>query len=286
VPHAASALFSDEKLCQLTGTDTIANWTVTSALTLTGATVTGLTDAHVPNTITLDNLTQVTTKSHTVLSDVGTNTHAALDTFKDTTYAAHDHSAGNPATVGHADLTGVTSDQHHAAAHTFTSHSDITATLSGAELEDSISYLAANAAWYPCSTTYHNTYPIIQNANNWYFVNVADPSYQRLILPLPTVKGGLKLYVSGVRVGIFAGDANSYIELIEVNGLAYDGMTELDDSGAITAGNGGPELYTDTFTAVDCSPYEQVSVELTVTAAGAATDFKVSSVCLQCHYGE
>lgn len=39
-----------------------------------------LTDANIPNTITLDNITQITTRSHTSLSDIGTNTHAQIDT--------------------------------------------------------------------------------------------------------------------------------------------------------------------------------------------------------------
>lgn len=39
-----------------------------------------VTDAQVPNTITLDNITQITTRSHTSLSDIGTNTHAQIDT--------------------------------------------------------------------------------------------------------------------------------------------------------------------------------------------------------------
>lgn len=38
-----------------------------------------VTDAQVPNTITLDNLTQITTRSHTSLSDIGTNTHPQID---------------------------------------------------------------------------------------------------------------------------------------------------------------------------------------------------------------
>lgn len=39
-----------------------------------------VTDAQVPNTITLDNITQITARSHTDLSDIGTNTHAQIDT--------------------------------------------------------------------------------------------------------------------------------------------------------------------------------------------------------------
>lgn len=50
-----------------------------------GATVVG-DDSHshgdttVANTITLDNITQITNRSHTSLSDIGTNTHAQIDT--------------------------------------------------------------------------------------------------------------------------------------------------------------------------------------------------------------
>lgn len=43
--------------------------------------VTGvLPDANVANDITLDNITQITNRSHTELSDIGTNTHAQIDT--------------------------------------------------------------------------------------------------------------------------------------------------------------------------------------------------------------
>lgn len=39
-----------------------------------------VTDSQVPNTIVLDNITQITNRSHTNLSDIGTNTHAQIDT--------------------------------------------------------------------------------------------------------------------------------------------------------------------------------------------------------------
>lgn len=46
----------------------------------------------------------------------------------------HDGSGGGGGSIDHDDLTNVTSDQHHAEAHTIASHSDTTAT--GAELEE------------------------------------------------------------------------------------------------------------------------------------------------------
>ncbi len=48
-----------------------------------------VTDAQVPNTITLDDITQITARSHTDLSDIGTNTHAQLDTHLASTANPH-----------------------------------------------------------------------------------------------------------------------------------------------------------------------------------------------------
>lgn len=47
-----------------------------------------VTDAMVPNDISLDNITQIGTRSHTSLSDIGTNTHPTIDTHIAAT-AAH-----------------------------------------------------------------------------------------------------------------------------------------------------------------------------------------------------
>lgn len=59
-----------------------------SALTL--ANIGGsVTDAQVPNTITLDNLTQITTRAHGDLSGAGTNTHAQIDTHLASTANPH-----------------------------------------------------------------------------------------------------------------------------------------------------------------------------------------------------
>ncbi len=52
--------------------------------------VTGtLPDANVANNITLDNITQITTRSHTSLSNIGINTHAQIDTHLGSTSNPH-----------------------------------------------------------------------------------------------------------------------------------------------------------------------------------------------------
>ena len=55
-----------------------------------------VTDAQVPNDITLDNITQITNRSHTWLSDVWTNSHAQIDShIADTTTNPHSVTATN-----------------------------------------------------------------------------------------------------------------------------------------------------------------------------------------------
>jgi hypothetical protein len=68
-----------------------------------------VTDAQVPNTITLDNITQITTKSHTSLTDIGTNTHAQIDTF----IAAAGTTARGISTAQQAGITTLTNVTNH-----------------------------------------------------------------------------------------------------------------------------------------------------------------------------
>lgn len=101
-------------------TDGGANSTATIASTITQYTdamvLALLTDANIPNTITLDNITQITTRSHTSLSDIGTNTHAQIDTHlaASAPHSGHATTAGTLAQFAattSAQLRGVISDE-------------------------------------------------------------------------------------------------------------------------------------------------------------------------------
>jgi len=70
-----------------------------SALTYTGEwTGTAIADTYVANDITLTNITQITNRSHTNLTDIGSNTHSTIDTHIGTS-SIH-FTQGNITTVG------------------------------------------------------------------------------------------------------------------------------------------------------------------------------------------
>jgi len=74
--------------------DAMVSNTLTASDLVTGSSV--VSDAEVDNNITLTNITQITTRSHTSLSDIGTNTHAQIDT--------HLGSSANPHSVTKAQV--------------------------------------------------------------------------------------------------------------------------------------------------------------------------------------
>jgi hypothetical protein len=128
-----------------------------------------VTDAQVPNTITLDNITQVTTRSHTSLSDIGTNTHAQIDSHVAAT-AAHGATGAVVGTTNAQTLTNKTLTTPVIADFTSAQHDHLDAddggTLSasaiasgtiatarlGSGTANSSSYLRGDQAWATLST--------------------------------------------------------------------------------------------------------------------------------------
>ncbi len=100
-------------------------------------------DAEVDNGITLTNITQITTKSHTSLSDIGSNAHSVIDTHLG---AANPHSGSAPSAHSHLDaevdngitltnITQITTRSHTSLSNIGTNaHSVIDSHLSAAHL--------------------------------------------------------------------------------------------------------------------------------------------------------
>lgn len=87
-----------------------------------------VTDAQVPNTITLDNITQITNRSHTDLTDIGTNTHAQIDTHIDDSTIHFTQGAISIPASQISDFDTEVSDNADVAANTSARHAAVTVT--------------------------------------------------------------------------------------------------------------------------------------------------------------
>lgn len=101
--HPASAIISGLLLRARGGTGTDLSATGCSGCFLRqnsaggDFTVSQITGSDLPGTITINSLTQITSRSHTLLTDIGSNTHAQIDTHVAATAGAHSATSANTA---------------------------------------------------------------------------------------------------------------------------------------------------------------------------------------------
>jgi hypothetical protein len=145
VQDAVGGVLADSSTIDFTYTD--GSNQITASVIQAGLTLSSIggavTDAQVPNTITLDNITQITTRSHTSLSDIGTNTHAQIDT--------HLANTSNPHSVTKTQVGLGNVDNTADASKAFTAAQTTSGTFATARLgsgtANSSSYLRGDQTW-------------------------------------------------------------------------------------------------------------------------------------------
>jgi len=149
-----------------------------------------------------------------------------------------------------------------------------------ASMQALLMYGAANAAWVPCSYEgcYFASYAEIAGAGQVLNTGATDMTLF-FLLPLPTVKGSLKLYISGTKFGLEDADADDYVNNVKIWGIT-DSATILDTD-ATNYDSAG--VKTDTFTAVDCSSYDHIKIEVECVNTNAS-DLDVHNIKLRCYY--
>ena len=138
----------------------------------------------------------------------------------------------------------------------------------------------ANHEYVPCilegcgATTYQVWVPAgIRNVGNvnatWVFK-----------LPLPTNRGGLKLYVNASKIDIRIADANDYVNTVDVIGQDYDSQDVLDTEPANRTAQG---TYPSTFAAVDCSSYANIILRC-ACVNDSVSDLQFRDASIRCYY--
>jgi hypothetical protein len=155
-----------------------------------------------------------------------------------------------------------------------------------ADLDDMEAHLmigSANAAHVPCivaggysNNTYWTYGTRIRNSG-------ANDFSLTLQVPLPTNRGGLKLYLTNIQWNQEDADANDYVSQIDLRGqLTTVTSLESDNNGG--AGWTGTGQQTFTFGAArDCSGYRAIQVELTIIAT-TTNELDINYVTVSAYY--
>ena len=153
--------------------------------------------------------------------------------------------------------------------------------LTQAQLEDLLMYGSANAAWVPCAFEGGNVQADYEINVTGTITNTGAGAMGLIFtLPYPPTKGSLKLYVSGTEVGLDDADASNFVTAVYVLGITFDTQAVIDVVGTnLTT----IAAHQDTFTAVDCSSYDKVIVNVECTNPNAG-NLDISYVTIRCYY--
>lgn len=170
-----------------------------------------------------------------------------------------------------------------AAPHSNISHVDLDdTTLTGAQLEDSVSFGAANAAWVNCPLEGWDTSAgAFDIGSNGVVHNTGATDGSVFYgIPLEPTRGTLKLYISGTKVALADADATDYINDTYVLGFATQTVSVIDRD---QTNKTTVDVHTDTFTAVDCSTYYGLRVRLDAVNATSG-ELEIAWVSVQYYY--
>lgn len=158
---------------------------------------------------------------------------------------------------------------------------------------------SANAAWIPCPFEGSSSPTTMIVTSGIYNIGTSGTDYSLLFrCPLPTNRGGLKLYVTSLKVSIDYADATDYVTDTYFMGSTLTGTpptiisTHTTDLNAASSSGGWEANSTTTmingagagFTAVDCSAYISMCVYLYCIISTTADQLNITSVAMKCYY--
>ncbi|KKL17417.1 hypothetical protein LCGC14_2485800, partial [marine sediment metagenome] len=142
---------------------------------------------------------------------------------------------------------------------------------------------SANAEWIPCA------YMDSAIVDTWRVSNVgtldnlgATNTSITFTLPLPTNRGGKKLYINGYSIGIFAADADDYVNNSFLKMSKFDTVTTIPNS-LVTTNRTAQGEFDTTFAAVDVSGFNQIYLILEVVNTNA-NQLRITNVAIRCYY--
>lgn len=144
---------------------------------------------------------------------------------------------------------------------------------------------SANSEYIVCEYNEHSsTTRAIRNFGQGITnVSATDPTIN-FVLPLPTNRGGKKLYIGGVKLAVLDADANNYVTLIDLVGFTYAGGHNVIDTNGTDYTT--PQEVEDGYgTDYDVSSYDYVVVKVSMWV-DTADACDIGNPLLDCYYDD
>jgi len=151
---------------------------------------------------------------------------------------------------------------------------------SGTNMNQLLMFGSANATWVPMTYEANYSSAVLFRGESSQITNTgATDGYWMFNLPLPTVKGSLKLYINGFRLVITDADDADYVTQVYLTGAAATNNVILNDG----TDRKIADTYDYTFTAEDMSAEHTVRAVVQTVNTNAA-GLNLATVSCRCYY--
>jgi hypothetical protein len=134
--------------------------------------------------------------------------------------------------------------------------------------------------WMPCSFEFARRVGMVEG--NPFAAMIQNPGEGPLAynVPLPTVRRGNKLHLSGLALGIYKAEPGSNVTKIQIRGITHNNHDELWVDATPYSGSRKVEQN---FPAIDCSAYDVIKVVVYVDHKGQ-TPMQIAYVNVKYQY--
>lgn len=156
--------------------------------------------------------------------------------------------------------------------------------IDGNDLAGALMIGSGNAAWVPLSYEGDDNAIVPIVYGGIVMQNSTSNCDWTWRLTMPATRGGLSLYITGVRVHVHDADANHFLDKVRVFGNQCDATPTQTELAVDDTNRTSPETYTTDFASLDVSSYTSIAVHTNTSILNTLLAFDIGGVDLECYY--
>ena len=172
--------------------------------------------------------------------------------------------------------------------HFITGTTDFTtdATINSNSISDALMLGSANAAYVPCSIIGHTTWADARQQAAKLSNTGAGNMIFDVLLPAPTNKGSLKLYLKNFQFGSIDADNDDFVTSVAIYGLSGGDAPATIDTDGTDHKTTGAKVFSGAVmpaSPIDCSAYGSIIIGFTCTNTGGF-QLDLADFLMECYY--